>query len=145
MEGRFESHSPDDTAHIARELFASLPDSGHGAVIALFGGLGAGKTHFAEALARAAGYTGECGSPTYTLVHEYREDGRLLMAHFDMYRVSGHDDVETTGYYDYLDGGCLMAVEWSENIEPLLPAGTITVRMERGEDDDCRHITLGRR
>jgi len=142
MEGRFESHSLGDTARIARELFAALPNGGHGAVIALFGGLGAGKTHFAGAMARAAGYTGECGSPTYTLVHEYREGGRLLMAHFDMYRISGPDDVETTGYYDYLDQGCLMAIEWSENVEPLLPAGTIAVRMERGGNENSRYINI---
>ncbi|MBP5617612.1 MAG: tRNA (adenosine(37)-N6)-threonylcarbamoyltransferase complex ATPase subunit type 1 TsaE [Clostridia bacterium] len=131
------------TADVARtEALGEALGRGIGpCTIALTGGLGAGKTAFVRGLARGLGYTGEVSSPTFAIVHEY-EGGRLPLIHFDMYRITGWDDLESTGYFDYQRRPAVLAIEWSENVEGALPAARLTVAVERGEKDNERRITL---
>lgn len=100
-----------------------------GTVVALYGGLGMGKTAFVRGMAAGLGLDAEVSSPTFALVHEYGGDPPLV--HFDMYRVTGWDDLYTTGFFEYIDAGCILAVEWSENIEAALPPGTVRVQFTR--------------
>ena len=102
-----------------------------GAVLALFGGLGMGKTAFVRGLAAGRGLEAEVSSPTFALVHEY---GGQPPVHFDMYRVTGWDDLYSTGFFDYIDAGCILAVEWSENVEGALPEEALRFRFARRED-----------
>lgn len=90
-----------------------------GCVVALFGGMGMGKTAFVRGLAQGLGIDAEVTSPTFALVHEY--GGSPPLCHFDMYRVNSWDGLYSTGFFDYLDAGGILAVEWSENIEGALP------------------------
>lgn len=136
MKQEFLSHSPADTERIG-EAFAGMLKPG--SVAAMFGGLGMGKTAFVRGLARGLRIEGEVSSPTFALVHEYRTPVRFC--HFDMYRVSGWDDLDTTGYYDYLDEGFILAVEWSENIEAALPPDAFRVEFER-LSESSRRITI---
>lgn len=138
-ESRFISHSPSDTEKIAAD-FASLCDGG--TVIAMKGDLGAGKTCFVRGFAKGMGYDGDVNSPTFALVNEYK-GGRLDIYHFDMYRVSGWEDLYSTGYFDYLELGGVLIVEWSENIEAALPEGTVTVTVSAVSEND-RVITVTR-
>ncbi|MEA4912915.1 MAG: tRNA (adenosine(37)-N6)-threonylcarbamoyltransferase complex ATPase subunit type 1 TsaE [Oscillospiraceae bacterium] len=86
-----------------------------GDVVALTGGLGAGKTAFVRGALRALGWTGPVASPTFAIVNEYAVNiGRV--AHFDMYRIDTEDALWSTGFYDYLDGRTVLFIEWSENI-----------------------------
>ena len=62
--------------------------------------------------------------------------------HFDMYRVSGFDELYSTGFFDYLDTGAVLAVEWSENIQEALPEDSIQVELQRGGTDTDRLITI---
>ncbi len=138
---QFISNSADETENIA----ASLAENINGAaVIAMTGDLGAGKTAFVRGLARALGYQGEVSSPTFAIVHEYI-GGRLPLYHFDMYRVEDWNSLYSTGFFDYMDTDSVLAVEWSENIENALPDNLITVDIKRGENDNCRIITLSSR
>ena len=98
------------------------------AVVALSGGLGAGKTAFVRGMASVLAPGAHVSSPTYALVHEY--GGKPPLVHFDMYRIAGWADLESTGYYDYLASGAVLAVEWSENIAAALPEGTVYVTIE---------------
>ena len=66
-------------------------------------------------------------------MNEY--DARLTVQHFDMYRVSGWDDLYSTGFFDYLDTDNVLVIEWSENIDGALPENTIYVHMEKGETE----------
>lgn len=133
----FLSNSPEETEAIAEKFAESL--SG-GEVIAFLGGLGMGKTCFMRGLARGLGFAGEVNSPTFAIVNEYR-GGRFPVFHFDMYRVSSFDDLYSTGYFDYMDEGGVIAVEWSENISGALEDGTIYVVFER-TGDQTRKITI---
>ena len=103
-----------------------------GAVLALFGGLGMGKTAFVRGLAAGRGLEAEVSSPTFAPVHEY--GGQPPLVHFDKYRVTGWDDLYSTGCFDYIDAGGILAVEWSENVEGALPEEALRFRLARRED-----------
>jgi tRNA threonylcarbamoyladenosine biosynthesis protein TsaE len=139
---RIVTHSYAETVKAGQELAAQLKA---GDVIAFFGGLGMGKTAFISGIARGLDVTDHVSSPTFALVHEYR--GRLPLFHFDMYRVASWDDLDSTGFFDYLEAGGVCAIEWSENIEEALPENTMFVEISRGgenegENDDTRVITI---
>ena len=133
----FFSHSPSDTESFAETLAKSL--SG-GEVIAFSGNLGMGKTCFVRGLARGLGFEGEVTSPTFAIINEYL-GGRLPLYHFDMYRVTGWDDLYSTGYFEYSESGGVLAVEWSENIEAALPDDAIRVEICAISEND-RKITV---
>ena len=128
------SHSSEETERIAEQFAKKLRP---GDVVAYEGGLGAGKTAFTRGLAQGLGIREEVSSPTFALVNEYR--GEHTLYHFDMYRITGFDDLYSTGFFDYLGNGVL-AIEWSENIEGALPDGAITVTLT--PDGESRTITL---
>ena len=131
------SHSEKETDRLGLLLGQAV---GAGCVIAFYGDLGAGKTHFIAGLAKGLGYNGETYSPTFALVNEYL-GGRLPLYHFDMYRITGWEDLYSTGFFDYMELGGVLAVEWSENIEAALPENVIRVTIRR-LDDQSREITV---
>ncbi|MCD6338767.1 MAG: tRNA (adenosine(37)-N6)-threonylcarbamoyltransferase complex ATPase subunit type 1 TsaE [Verrucomicrobia bacterium] len=105
------SHSPEETLAVGRRWGAELP---RGAVVALVGELGSGKTVLVRGLAQGAGFQGLAHSPTFTLAHEYR-GGRLPVIHLDLYRLEGPEAVEAAGLAECLlapEG--ITAVEWAE-------------------------------
>ena len=108
-------------------------------VIALFGGLGMGKTALTTGIAKGLGSNDSVSSPTFALVNEYH--GKCNVYHFDMYRISSWDDLYSIGFFDYLDTGVLV-IEWSENIENALPPEYIRITMEKGSDENERIITV---
>ncbi|MBO4734738.1 MAG: tRNA (adenosine(37)-N6)-threonylcarbamoyltransferase complex ATPase subunit type 1 TsaE [Clostridia bacterium] len=132
------SSSPNSTMNIAAKISRSL--SG-GEIIALEGGLGMGKTCFVKGLAKGLGFSGEVTSPTFAIVNEYI-GGRLNLFHFDMYRITGWDDLYSTGFFEYRDAGGVVAVEWSENIAGALEGeNVISVAIERISENE-RKITI---
>lgn len=130
------SHSYEDTLKIGEGLAKSLKGT---EVIALFGGLGMGKTALTTGIARGLGSNDSVSSPTFALVNEYH--GKYNVYHFDMYRISSWDDLYSIGFFDYLDTGVLV-IEWSENIENALPPEYIRITMEKGNDENERIITV---
>ncbi len=124
-----------ETLSLAEQLAANLRA---GDVIAYRGDLGAGKTAFTRGLAKGLGCRGEVCSPTFALVHEYPKTAprNLTLYHFDMYRISSADDLYATGYDDYLESGGVLAIEWSENVEEVLPEDAIIITISRlGENE----------
>lgn len=134
---KYISNSPEETEELGERLAKKL--SG-GEVVAFKGGLGMGKTCFTMGLAKGLGFNGEVTSPTFALINEYI-GGRLPLYHFDMYRISGWEDLYSTGFFEYLEEGGVIAAEWSENIENALPQSTVTVSFVR-IDDNTREIEI---
>lgn len=137
---KYISHSAKQTEEFACALAKELHASD---VLAFRGGMGMGKTAFTRGLAKGLGVDErEVSSPTFALVHQY-EGADVTLCHFDMYRISGYDDLTSTGFFDYLDAGAILAIEWSENIMPMLPQGTITITLALGPDgEDSREISV---
>jgi tRNA threonylcarbamoyladenosine biosynthesis protein TsaE len=112
-----------------------------GAVFALVGDLGAGKTHWTKGLARGLGHAGEVTSPTFSLAHEYR-DGRLPAFHFDFYRIATPDELLAMGWDEYLDQHGVVIAEWAGKFPELLPADSIWLEFRVLSDGirDVRHM-----
>ncbi len=117
-----------DTRAFGRALAAAARP---GDVIALTGDLGAGKTRVSQGFAEGLGCAVEASSPTFPLVHEYA-GGRLMMYHFDFYRLDTPEQVTALGWDEYLDAGGVCVVEWADKFPELLPPSTqwwrLTVR-----------------
>lgn len=127
-----ETASSDETIALGRKLAASLET---GDVVALFGDLGAGKTHLVKGICTAFGISeAHVNSPTFTLVNEYAgQDG--MVYHFDAYRIKRIDEFFELGYEDYFYGDGICLIEWPERIEPLLPDHTLRLKLvHRGGD-----------
>lgn len=128
--------SPEETIAFAEKIGSMLKK---GDIIAYKGGLGAGKTTFTRGIAAGLGLKDEVTSPTFAIVNEYH--GKINLYHFDMYRIMDSGELEATGFYDYPQEESVFAVEWSENIEDILPPETIYITIER-IDDETREITV---
>lgn len=94
-----------------------------GSVIALVGGLGAGKTHWTKGFVAQIGCPSEVTSPTFGLVHEYT-GGRLPVFHFDFYRLESPTELLAIGWDEYLDQAGVVIAEWGDKFPELLPPGT---------------------
>ncbi len=135
---KFVTNSADETINLGVKIAETLKN---GDVIAMFGSMGMGKTAFTHGLAQGLGIDPrQVSSPTFSLVHEY--NGKNTLYHFDMYRIESWDDLYSTGFFDYLDYGGILAVEWSENIENALPENSIRIYFEKGNNDNQRIITV---
>ena len=137
MTYEYITRSAEETIELGRLIGERLRG---GDIIAYKGSMGAGKTTMTRGLTLGLGLGDTAFSPTFALVNEYRGEG-LTLYHFDMYRIGSALDLETTGFFDYLDDESVLAVEWSENIEDELPEERIIVTLER-VDDDTRKITI---
>ena len=114
-----------------------------GSVICLDGELGVGKTVFAQGFAGGLGIVEPVSSPTFTIVQVY-EGGRLPLYHFDVYRIADPGEMEEIGYEDYFYGRGVCLVEWSVQIEELLPEDALRVRLEKDLEHgfDYRRIVV---
>jgi len=121
-----ESTSVDQTESIAAEMSACFVG---GEVVALHGELGAGKTQFVRGLLRGlGGQPRTVNSPTFVLLNVY-DTGRLTLYHLDAYRAAGADDFEAIGFVELLDQQGVVAVEWPQRVQRLLPAGVWQVHL----------------
>lgn len=110
-----------------------------GEVLALYGGLGAGKTAFTRGLARGLGIARPVTSPTFTLLHQYK--GRLALSHFDVYRLSSVEEAEDIGIDEIMQADGVTVIEWPERVEELLDDRTIVIKIE-GSGDEPRVLTV---
>lgn len=131
------AESPEETQAIAARLFDGLQP---GAVVAIHGTLGAGKTCFAQGLASAAGVRDPVCSPTYTVINEYQ--GRLPFHHIDLYRLGDPGEVADLGLEEVFERGGITVIEWPERAGNLLPGSTIHVTIQRGASEQERWIDL---
>ena len=125
----YTSNNIGDTQKIAKEVAGTLRG---GELIALAGNLGAGKTVFLKALARAMGIEDNITSPTFVLMKVYDADfGKVeRLVHVDCYRLEHAEDLQDIGLGDYLNhDNNVVVVEWADKINDL-PEGTIYIKIE---------------
>jgi tRNA threonylcarbamoyladenosine biosynthesis protein TsaE len=130
------SASPQETEAAGERLGHAL---GPGAVVALTGELGAGKTCFIRGLARGLGVEATATSPTFVLINEYR--GRLLVHHVDLYRIESLTEAMELGLLELMGGGEITVIEWADKLGPLLPTAAVRVTIE-GLGDEPRRIII---
>lgn len=121
-----ELHTRDveGTRALGRAL-AALADPG--TVLALLGGLGAGKTAFVQGIGVGAGLRSEVVSPTFILMAEH--EGRLPLLHADLYRVSP-EELPGLGLEEALEGWPgIAAVEWADRGMAALPEDHLRVEL----------------
>lgn len=136
MEGRAES--PEAMEALGREA-AKL--AGPGSVIALVGGLGAGKTHWTRGFVAGIGSTAEVTSPTFGLIHEY-SGGRLPVFHLDFYRLDSAAELVALGWDELLEEGGVIVAEWADKFPELLPPDTHWLQFSL-EPDGSRTLRTG--
>jgi len=127
----YKSISQEKTYELACRLGKMLQG---GELIALEGELGAGKTLFVKGLAQGLGIEEPVTSPTFTLLQLY--EGRVNLAHFDIYRLPVPEAIEELGYEEYFYGSGVTAVEWSDLIKAYLPEQYIQVVIRRDYDQE---------
>lgn len=112
---------------------------GSGAVVALTGELGAGKTCFVQGLVRGLGATVRATSPTFVLVNEYK--GRVPIHHVDAYRIDRMTELMDLGLLEMIGGEGVTLIEWADKLTPLWPPDAIHVHIA-GVGDEPRTITI---
>ncbi len=107
-----------------------------GAVVALVGPLGAGKTTLVRGIARGLGVGDAVTSPSFILVREHQ--GRLRLFHWDAYRLSGPDDIDQLPFEEHIRGDGVVVIEWADRIESAIPCWAVWVRIERPRAESPR-------
>lgn len=142
MHNTFESHSAADTFAYGKALGEkALP----GEIYTLVGDLGVGKTVFTQGFAAGLGITEPVNSPTFTILQSY-DEGRLLLHHFDVYRIGDASEMEEIGYEDCFYGDGVSLIEWADLITEILPKDCIriTITKDLAEGFDYRRISIER-
>jgi tRNA threonylcarbamoyladenosine biosynthesis protein TsaE len=126
------SRDPSETFRIGNLIGETLEE---GAIIALIGELGAGKTSLTQGIARGLGIDEgyQITSPTFTLINEY--PGRLSLIHLDVYRLSGSMDLADLGYEEFIFSKRVTVIEWADRIQDVLPDKTISITITYIDQD----------
>jgi tRNA threonylcarbamoyladenosine biosynthesis protein TsaE len=114
-----------------------------GAVVALVGSLGAGKTHLTRAVAEGLGIADSraVSSPTFVLIQEYR--ARLPIYHFDAYRLRGEGEFFDLGVHEYLDGDGVCLIEWADRVPGCLPPEHLRIELTVTGETSRRATVMG--
>jgi tRNA threonylcarbamoyladenosine biosynthesis protein TsaE len=131
-------NSLEETFSLAARLLPLLKAT---PAVSLEGPLGAGKTHFVKAIARAMGISDDVTSPTFTLLQSYGR-GENRLHHSDWYRLDSESEVLALGLDEFLGDG-VMLIEWGDKFSGILPEGTLRIRIEPGFEGtrEVRRIT----
>ena len=140
-----ETDSPSTTEDMGRAFAFSLSQNTVlPRFVAMYGDLGVGKTAFVRGFCSEICPGSTVKSPTFALVNEYKCSGvrEKKVCHFDMYRISGEDDLYSIGFYDYLDDRCFCIAEWCEMIPFALPESYFEVRIKKIGFENKRKISI---
>ncbi|MGZ6237162.1 MAG: tRNA (adenosine(37)-N6)-threonylcarbamoyltransferase complex ATPase subunit type 1 TsaE, partial [Syntrophales bacterium] len=107
------------------------------------GDLGAGKTCLAHGIARGLGVPDEyqITSPSFTLINEYQ--GRIMLYHFDLYRLSRASEMEDMGYEEYFFGQGVSVIEWADKVTGILPDESLFVLINYTDENERNIIISG--
>jgi tRNA threonylcarbamoyladenosine biosynthesis protein TsaE len=137
---RTTSRSVEETVEAGRAFASSL---GPGAVVALSGTLGSGKTRFVAGICQGLGVQVHVTSPTFTIINEYPSP-IVRVAHIDMYRIRSRREVAELGIEEYFSDRFVCLIEWPEQVKDLLPPDHFEVALEHGRSADEREIVISK-
>jgi tRNA threonylcarbamoyladenosine biosynthesis protein TsaE len=127
----FVAENLHDLPAIAKALLDNLGESN---VIAFDGQMGAGKTTFIQNILRAMGIENTHGSPTYSIVNEYKSPFYGSVFHFDLYRLNSEEEAFDIGIEEMIYGGGICFIEWPDKVLHLLPENALFVKIRLNED-----------
>jgi tRNA threonylcarbamoyladenosine biosynthesis protein TsaE len=134
--------SPEAMLDAGRAFAARLVS---GDIVALHGGLGAGKTLFSKGVLQGLGFDGDVPSPTFTIAHHYDPpDVRLAVIHADLYRINRADELEELGLLDSGSEAAIRLVEWPEKGGAALDQAEYIVHIERLNDSTRNLLITGK-
>jgi tRNA threonylcarbamoyladenosine biosynthesis protein TsaE len=136
------SRNPEETFLIGKIIGRSLIEKD---VVALVGDLGAGKTCLTQGIARGLGVPDEyqITSPSFTLINEYQ--GRMMLYHLDLYRLSQAREIDDMGYEEYLFGQGVSVIEWADKVKDILPDDTLFVLINYTDEKERNIIISGQK
>lgn len=130
--------SLDNINTVAKEFAAHIDNN---KVIALHGQMGAGKTTFVHALCEAMGVTDAVGSPTFSIINQYKTSAGKTIYHIDLYRLKDEEEAIQAGVEDCLFSGHYCFVEWPEKSPGIFPDNTLHIYLE-AVDNETRKLTF---
>lgn len=135
-----ETHRLQDESETLALGAALVRRLGPGTVFALHGNLGAGKTRFAQGVARGLGIAGIVASPTFAIVLQHPTPSGAPFVHMDLYRLADGREAEDLGFAELLDSAAATVIEWPDVAEDLLPPRTVHVTLEAPDPDGTVRI-----
>jgi|SRR5690554_6668159 len=106
----------DEISNVAKEILAAAPMM----TFLFYGEMGVGKTRLIKELVKQLGITEIAGSPTFSLVNEYKSATLGSVYHFDFYRIEHIEEAYDIGLEEYMDGENYVFIEWPEKISAFL-------------------------
>lgn len=140
---QYKSHSSLELQQHAAEFVRTLSPRPAATIVALSGELGAGKTTFAQGIARALGIEENVTSPTFVIekVYELEQEKWSRLVHIDAYRLKSAHELDVLGWKELIEEpGNLIVLEWPERVEPLIPPDAVRIRFDIAGDG--RTITV---
>lgn len=138
MAHSYHTRSVEETIALGENFSGTLSA---GTIVALFGDLGTGKTHFIKGVCRGLGVREHVASPTFTIINEY-DAGGVKICHVDCYRLQSEKELRDIGFEDYLFGSYICLIEWADRVEKLLPPVRFDVRFQLGTEENMREIII---
>lgn len=135
--------SSEQTLAVGRALAKELH---RGDVVALFGDLGSGKTHFVKGVCEAFQVKTPVTSPSFVVLNRYEGQdvagAEILIHHLDLYRIRSAHEIYDLGYEEILSGDGICLIEWAEYLGELLPRRRREVRLTYGKEETTRHLRI---
>lgn len=132
---QIQTNAEAQTRNLGERLSALLNG---GEIIALIGELGSGKTVFVHGIAAGLGVQESVHSPSFTILNEYH--GRLILYHFDFYRLKSEEEVWNLGWQDYLNNSGIIVIEWADRFPKVLPEERLEIRFSPDRDNEQKRI-----
>lgn len=139
MEPKYHFSSLEEVKEVARKFVEDYSDY---KVVAFFGEMGVGKTTLIKDICAQLGVKDVVNSPSFSIVNEYLTESDKTIYHFDFYRIENIQEALDMGCDDYFYSGNLCLIEWPENIEALLPAETLILKINLLEGE-LREVLIG--
>ncbi|MCB4205173.1 tRNA (adenosine(37)-N6)-threonylcarbamoyltransferase complex ATPase subunit type 1 TsaE [Deferribacterales bacterium Es71-Z0220] len=111
-----KSLSLEDTKEIAKWVYNLLVSEKRGTIF-LNGEMGAGKTTFTKYLAEYFGCADGSSSPTFTILNTYESKKGKRLLHFDLYRIESIEELEQTGFFEYIEDDAIAVIEWADKLD----------------------------